>query len=94
MAIIYERKDHIARLTINRPEAANSLDIPTLVELDDACEDLHLDPDAWVMIVTGAGDKASAQSLSKLESCLNPLCLLKTPSVREIIDDFRPADVA
>ncbi len=22
------------------------------------------------------------------------LCLLKTPSVREIIDDFRPADVA
>ena len=29
MAIIYEKKDHIAYLTINRPEAMNALDIPT-----------------------------------------------------------------
>ena len=58
MAIIYEKKDHIAYLTINRPEALNALDIPTWVEMDDACEDFHQDPDTWVMVVTGAGDKA------------------------------------
>lgn len=27
MAIIYEKKDHIADLTINRPEAINAMDI-------------------------------------------------------------------
>ena len=58
MAIIYEKKDHIAYLTINRPEAMNALDIPTWVEMDDACEDFHQNPDTWVLVVTGAGDKA------------------------------------
>lgn len=52
MAIIYEKKDHLACLTINRPEAMNALDIPTWVEMDDACKHFHLDLDTWVMTVT------------------------------------------
>lgn len=58
MSIIYEKKDHVAYLTLNRPEAMNAFDIPTWVAMDDACEDFHHDPDSWVMVVTGAGDKA------------------------------------
>jgi enoyl-CoA hydratase/carnithine racemase len=58
MAIIYEKKDKIAYLTINRPEALNALDVPTWREVFAAIDDFRCDDDSWVMIVTGAGDKA------------------------------------
>ena len=58
MAIIYEKKDRIAYLTINRPEALNAMDVTTWRELFEAIEDFGRDNEAWVMIVTGAGEKA------------------------------------
>jgi enoyl-CoA hydratase/carnithine racemase len=56
--IRYEKKDRIARITINRPEVRNALHPPANVELSAAFDDFAADPDAWVAIITGAGDKA------------------------------------
>jgi len=58
MAIIYDKKDRIAYLTINRPEALNAMDHATWQEVFAAIEDFGGDDDSWVMIITGAGDKA------------------------------------
>ena len=58
MAIIYDKKDRIACLTINRPEALNAMDHTTWREIFAAIEDFRRDDNSWVMIVTGAGDKA------------------------------------
>ena len=58
MAIIYEKKDRIAYLTINRPEALNAMDHATWQGVLAAIEDFGGDDDSWVMIITGAGDKA------------------------------------
>ncbi len=58
MGIIYEKKDRIAYLTINRAEALNALDTTTWGELFGAIDDFRRDGQSWVMIVTGAGDKA------------------------------------
>ena len=58
MALIYEKKDHIAYITINRPEAMNAMDPETYEELSKAWIDVRDDPDVWVAIITGAGDKA------------------------------------
>jgi len=58
MALIYEKKDHIAYITINRPEAMNAMDPETYRELSEAWTDVRDDPDVWVAIITGAGDKA------------------------------------
>ena len=58
MAIIYDKKDRIAYLTINRPEALNAMDHATWQEVLAAIEDFGGDDDSWVMIITGAGDKA------------------------------------
>ncbi len=58
MAIIYDKKDRIAYLTINRPEALNAMDHITWQEIFAAIEDFRDDDDSWVMIITGAGDKA------------------------------------
>ena len=56
--IIYEKKDHIAYVTINRPYVLNSLHYSANVELSDAFNDFKNDDDAWVAIITGTGDRA------------------------------------
>ncbi len=56
--ILYEKSDRIARLTINRPDVMNALHPPANAELRQAFEDFRDDDDAWVMILTGAGDRS------------------------------------
>ena len=58
MALLYEVSDHIATITINRPEALNSIDLETWRELGEAGAKLEADDDAWVGIITGAGDRS------------------------------------
>jgi crotonobetainyl-CoA hydratase len=53
-----KKKEHLTLVTINRPEVMNSLHPPACQELDEAFNDFSSDPDAWVAILTGAGDKA------------------------------------
>ena len=54
----YEKQGHIAVVTINRPERMNSLHPPANFELDAIWSDFERDPEVWVGILTGAGDKA------------------------------------
>lgn len=56
--IIYEKKGHIAYVTLNRPERRNAIDPATSQEMLDAFTDFKGDADAWVAIVTGSGDTA------------------------------------
>jgi enoyl-CoA hydratase/carnithine racemase len=56
--VIYEKKGHIAYVTLNRPERMNALDRHSHVELIEIFDDFESDPDAWVAIITGAGDRA------------------------------------
>jgi len=56
--IIYKKKGHIARITINHPERHNSFDGETITELGDALADAGNDGKIGVVVLTGAGDKA------------------------------------
>ncbi len=56
--IIYEKADWIAKITINRPEVHNAIDITTLQEMICALQDASWDDGVAVIIITGAGDKA------------------------------------
>ena len=56
--ILYEKRERIAYITINRPERLNALHPPANAELFDAFCDFRDDPDTWVAILTGAGDRA------------------------------------
>ncbi|MEQ1783194.1 MAG: enoyl-CoA hydratase-related protein [Hyphomonadaceae bacterium] len=55
---IVERDGHLIIVTINRPAAMNALDPDTNAELADVFDDFAADPDQWVAIITGAGEKA------------------------------------
>ncbi|HLR67960.1 enoyl-CoA hydratase-related protein [Virgibacillus alimentarius] len=56
--IIVEEKNHIAYVTINRPKALNTFDYPTLVELGEVVDNIHVNKDIRGVIFTGAGEKA------------------------------------
>lgn len=53
--VIYEKKGHIAYVTINRPEVRNALHTYAYMELRSCWRDIGLDPNIYVGIVTGAG---------------------------------------
>ena len=54
----YEKKEHIAYVTINRPEVMNALHLPANKELWEIWCDFRDDPEMWVAIVTAAGEQA------------------------------------
>ncbi|HEX7929054.1 MAG TPA: enoyl-CoA hydratase-related protein, partial [bacterium] len=56
--ISVETRDHVSTITIKRPEVMNALHPPANFELGDAFNAFAKDDDAWVAIVTGAGDRA------------------------------------
>jgi crotonobetainyl-CoA hydratase len=56
--ITYGVADHVAYVTINRAEVMNALHAEGNAEMRDAFETFRGDEDAWVAILTGAGDKA------------------------------------
>jgi enoyl-CoA hydratase/carnithine racemase len=53
--IVYDKKDHVARITLNRPEALNSLNRTMVTELGKALDDSDTDQEIRVVIITGAG---------------------------------------
>jgi enoyl-CoA hydratase/carnithine racemase len=57
-SLIYEKRERVAYITINRPEARNALNRDALRLLARAVEDFHRDDETWVAILTGAGAEA------------------------------------
>ena len=53
-----EADGRILTVTINRPEVMNSLHPMANVELGKVFDDFDADPELWVAIITGAGDRA------------------------------------
>jgi crotonobetainyl-CoA hydratase len=56
--VIYEKRGHVAYVTLNRPERMNALDAHSHAELIEIFDDFEHDDDAWVAIITGTGDRA------------------------------------
>lgn len=54
-AIIYEKKDWIATITLNRPARMNALGGSMGIELEQALEDSNSDDEVRALIITGAG---------------------------------------
>ena len=56
--VLYEKRDGIAYVTINRPKVLNALNTPTWKDLRTAFEDARDDASIRGVILTGAGNKA------------------------------------
>ncbi len=56
--ILWEKKNSIAYVTVNRPKVLNALNMATMEELRTAFHDIKNDAGVRVVILTGAGEKA------------------------------------
>ncbi len=66
--IIYTLKEHIAYITLNRPEVGNIINQRLALELEDICCRINQNDSIYVVIIIGAGDKAfcSGSELKRL----------------------------
>jgi len=54
--VLFEKNDHVVTITYNRPERRNAINGPMREALNAAWLRFRGDEDAWVAIMTGAGD--------------------------------------
>lgn len=69
--IILEKKDRIAKITLNRPKELNAIDKETHLQLQAAFKDIEADPEVRVVIITGAGRAFCAGADLKYAISLN-----------------------
>ncbi|MDP7720736.1 enoyl-CoA-hydratase DpgD [Mycobacterium sp. TY814] len=54
----YEKRDRVATITMRRPEVLNAMNVRMHEELRLVWEDFESDPQVWVGVLTGSGDRA------------------------------------
>jgi enoyl-CoA hydratase len=69
--LLFEIKEKVALITINRPTKLNALNNETLTELDSLLNHVKIDKDIYVVIITGAGEKSfvAGADISELNKC-------------------------
>ena len=63
--ILYDKRDAIATITLNRPQAMNACTIKTYDEMLDALRDAEADDSVRVVVLTGAGRAFCAVTTSR-----------------------------
>lgn len=58
MSVRYELRDHVAWVTIDRPEVLNAVDAKTHAQLCEAWGEIESDGDVRAVVLTGAGERA------------------------------------
>lgn len=56
--LLYSVDDHVAHLTLNRPHKLNAIDAALDEQLAARWDEVDRDPDIWVAVLQGAGDRA------------------------------------
>jgi enoyl-CoA hydratase/carnithine racemase len=84
--VIYEKKDKLAFITLNRPQALNVYNIKMRDELFEVFSALKMDPEVNVAILRGAGPKAfcAGADLSEFLSAPPPVFARKARFDRDI----------
>ena len=76
--IIYEKKDNVAWITFNRPKVLNAQNQTLLGEVNAALEQGKDDDEVYVIVITGAGDRAfSAGADISMFPNWNPIDVIK-----------------
>ena len=70
--IIYEKKDFIAKIILNRPQVLNALTSQMVIEINQALHEAKVDDEVRVVVMTGAGDAFCAGMDIKFASTATP----------------------
>jgi enoyl-CoA hydratase len=97
--VLYDVRDGIAYLTVNRPNVLNALNTPTWIDLRAAFEAARDDPAVKAVILTGAGDKAfiagaDITELASVDACQAEESSRFGQSVLDFIENLRKPVIA
>ncbi|MFI7500666.1 enoyl-CoA-hydratase DpgD [Streptomyces sp. NPDC049687] len=56
--VIYEKRGHVAHVTLNRPDCLNAMNLAMHARLAEVWDDFEADDDLWVAVLTGVGDRS------------------------------------
>jgi enoyl-CoA hydratase len=54
-SILYQQKNHVGYITLNRPESGNRLDMALTQELSQVCTQINQDAEVYLVVISGAG---------------------------------------
>ena len=55
-SILVQKSNHIAGITLNRPDEKNAINLQMAQEMDEICRQINTDNDIYVVIITGSGN--------------------------------------
>ena len=85
--ILTEKENGVCYVTLNREKALNTFNYEALCALQEVVEEIHVDPEVQVVVITGAGDRAfSAGADLKERKTLTPVEVRR--NVKAIADAF------
>src|SRR5512143_2671376 len=70
--LLYDEKDGVAWVTLNRPEVYNAFNVQMQRELHDLWHGLRRNDDVRAIVLTGAGDKAFCTGIDRTETMGEP----------------------
>lgn len=91
--IIYEKKDQVAYITLNRPDVLNALNQELREGLSAALIDFRDDPDMLVAIMTGSGGRAFSAGMDLKDRARSDAAGERRPGLRPTFVDmevFKP----
>jgi len=103
VAVNYEKKEHIVKITLNRPEVLNAFNKDMHEELNASFIRFREDSEAWVAIVTGAGEKSFSvgqdtkelgEMLSDMDSIPNIWDILVNQDLQGGLELYKPVIAA
>ena len=56
--LVFERRNHVAIITLNRPEVMNAINAQLATDIGEALDVFAQDSDLWVAVIIGAGDSS------------------------------------
>lgn len=68
--VLYEKKDHVAHIVLNRPDVLNALSLEVHRQLLTVWEDFNSDSELWIAVLSGKGGRAFSvgQDLKELKA--------------------------
>jgi E-phenylitaconyl-CoA hydratase len=88
--IIYEKRDRIAHVTIDRQHAGNSFNVQMCDEMAAIWADFRADEESWVAIVTATGEKFFCTGVDVKESRTRPMGHVWLPIARLMEEIHKP----
>ena len=80
MSVRFEVADHVATVTIDRPDVLNAIDLATEAELVRIWDDIERSNDIRVVVLTGAGERSFRPAIPRKGDAGEIRCLTKSTS--------------